>query len=185
MAVLAIALPISLLRGNSSTTLKTTGQPGPANTGVAPISPSRPPVPGETSQPWFVRTTKQGIRIQAWKRALRTTPGTQASVLQEYTFESWLSLLAEDQPHLTEAENLEAATVFARLREAIVEVLLCCRYSNPVRHGTSSGSCFDICDVTAKAGWTEASHCPLLPSLLLVLAVVRTSMPGWESVRRP
>jgi hypothetical protein len=40
-----------------------------------------------------------------------------------FSFESWLSLLAEDQPHLTEAENAANAWLFARLREALFSVL--------------------------------------------------------------
>ncbi len=40
-----------------------------------------------------------------------------------FSFESWLSLLAEDQPHLSEAENLANAALFAQLREAIHSVL--------------------------------------------------------------
>lgn len=40
-----------------------------------------------------------------------------------FTFESWLSLLAEDQPHLSEAENLANAALFAKLRESIYSVL--------------------------------------------------------------
>jgi hypothetical protein len=40
-----------------------------------------------------------------------------------FSFESWLSLLAEDQPHLSEAENLANAALFAQLQAAIHSVL--------------------------------------------------------------
>src|SRR5580692_6340065 len=42
----------------------------------------------------------------------------------ELTFESWLSLLSEDQPQLSEAENRENAALFARLRDAVARVLI-------------------------------------------------------------
>jgi hypothetical protein len=42
----------------------------------------------------------------------------------QLTFESWLSLLADDQPQLTEAENLDNAARFAGLRDAIAVLLL-------------------------------------------------------------
>jgi len=41
----------------------------------------------------------------------------------DYPFEVWLSLLAEDQPHLREDANLENAARFAKLKRAIVEAL--------------------------------------------------------------
>jgi hypothetical protein len=40
-----------------------------------------------------------------------------------FSFESWLSLLAEDQPHLSEAQNLENAALFSKIRESIYSVL--------------------------------------------------------------
>lgn len=40
-----------------------------------------------------------------------------------FSFENWMSLLAEDQPHLSEAENLANAALFAQLRDAINTVL--------------------------------------------------------------
>ncbi len=40
-----------------------------------------------------------------------------------YPFEVWLSLLAEEQPHLREAENLTNASRFASMKDAIVAVL--------------------------------------------------------------
>jgi hypothetical protein len=40
-----------------------------------------------------------------------------------YPFEVWLSLLAEEQPHLQEAENLTNAARFAKLKNTIAEVL--------------------------------------------------------------
>lgn len=43
---------------------------------------------------------------------------------RELTFESWLSLLSDDQPQLSEAENRENAALFAHLRDAIAELLL-------------------------------------------------------------
>lgn len=42
---------------------------------------------------------------------------------RSYTFEDWLSVLAEDQPYLSESENRANATLFAQLRDAIVSVL--------------------------------------------------------------
>src|SRR5579875_2497011 len=41
----------------------------------------------------------------------------------QYPFETWLSLLAQDLPHLREADNRHNATTFARLRDAMAEVL--------------------------------------------------------------
>lgn len=41
----------------------------------------------------------------------------------EYPFEVWLSLLAEEQPHLDEAENLTNAARFALVKGAILAVL--------------------------------------------------------------
>jgi len=40
-----------------------------------------------------------------------------------FSFENWMSLLAEDQPHLSEPENLVNAALFAQLRDAINTVL--------------------------------------------------------------
>jgi hypothetical protein len=40
-----------------------------------------------------------------------------------FSFEAWLSLLADEQPHLSEAENAANMAIFAKLREAIVSVL--------------------------------------------------------------
>jgi hypothetical protein len=48
-------------------------------------------------------------------------PGQKFSA--DYTFESLLSVLAEDQPHLTEAENRANAARFASISEAVGEVL--------------------------------------------------------------
>lgn len=41
----------------------------------------------------------------------------------EFTFEEWLSLLAEDQPYLSERHNRDNAALFSTLRESIGEVL--------------------------------------------------------------
>jgi hypothetical protein len=43
---------------------------------------------------------------------------------QGLTFESWLSLLADDQPQLSEAENRDNAAQFVRLRDAIASLLV-------------------------------------------------------------
>jgi predicted CoA-binding protein len=40
------------------------------------------------------------------------------------TFESWLSLLSDDQPQLSDAENRDNAALFAHLRDAIATLLL-------------------------------------------------------------
>jgi len=40
-----------------------------------------------------------------------------------FTFEEWLSLLADDQPQLSEAENRQNAALFARLKEALATVV--------------------------------------------------------------
>ena len=40
------------------------------------------------------------------------------------SFESWLTLLSEDQPHLTDAENRDNAALFAHLRDAIANILM-------------------------------------------------------------
>lgn len=42
---------------------------------------------------------------------------------QNFTFENWLSSLAEDQPHLSRAENGENYALFARLRDSMIAVL--------------------------------------------------------------
>lgn len=42
---------------------------------------------------------------------------------EAFNFEAWLSLIAVEQPHLTEAENLHNRELFAALREAIHYVL--------------------------------------------------------------
>jgi hypothetical protein len=42
---------------------------------------------------------------------------------RSFSFENWMSLLAEDQPHLSEADNLANAAIFAQLRQAINTVL--------------------------------------------------------------
>lgn len=40
-----------------------------------------------------------------------------------FTFEGWLSLLAEEQPYLDESDNADNTSLFVRLRDAIVRVL--------------------------------------------------------------
>ena len=47
----------------------------------------------------------------------------------QLTFESWLSLLADDQPQLSEAENRDNAALFAHLRDAIAILLLEAQFS--------------------------------------------------------
>lgn len=42
---------------------------------------------------------------------------------QGFTFEEWLSLLADDQPQLSEAANKANGALFARLKESLAEVL--------------------------------------------------------------
>jgi len=50
--------------------------------------------------------------------------GPRRKFTPSFSFENWMSLLAEEQPHLSEAENLANATIFAQLREAINTVLI-------------------------------------------------------------
>jgi len=45
------------------------------------------------------------------------------------TFESWMSLIAEDQPHLSEGQNLQNRALFVTITEAIVEGLGSCETS--------------------------------------------------------
>lgn len=54
----------------------------------------------------------------------RRLSATQLGFGPELTFESWLSLLSEDQPQLTDAENRDNAALFAHLRDAIGDRLL-------------------------------------------------------------
>jgi hypothetical protein len=49
---------------------------------------------------------------------------TQAGFGPELSFESWLSLLSEEQPQLSDADNRDNAALFARLRDAIAAHLL-------------------------------------------------------------
>jgi hypothetical protein len=49
---------------------------------------------------------------------------TQAGFGPELSFESWLSLLSEEQPQLSEADNRDNAALFARLRDAIAAHLV-------------------------------------------------------------
>lgn len=46
------------------------------------------------------------------------------SPISDGTFEEWLSTLAEDQPYLSEAENLNSRADFLRIADALYEVLL-------------------------------------------------------------
>lgn len=41
----------------------------------------------------------------------------------DFSFETWLSLIAEDQPHLSETENLEQRVLFSKMKLAIYDVL--------------------------------------------------------------
>ncbi|MDA8310023.1 MAG: SIR2 family protein [Actinomycetota bacterium] len=62
----------------------------------------------------------------AYDRAQSQAPnlfGSRPPFTDDYPFENWLSLLAEDQPHLDEAENRLNAARFAKLAQSIVEVL--------------------------------------------------------------
>jgi hypothetical protein len=43
-------------------------------------------------------------------------------------FEAWLSLLSEEQPQLTDAENRDNAALFAHLRDAIAEALIAAQH---------------------------------------------------------
>ena len=49
--------------------------------------------------------------------------GNRLSVSPSLNFESWLSLLSEDQPQLSDAENRDNAAVLAHERDAIAAVL--------------------------------------------------------------
>ena len=49
--------------------------------------------------------------------------GSRPAFTDDYPFETWLSLLAEEQPHLDEGENRLNAARFAKLAQSIVEVL--------------------------------------------------------------
>ncbi|MGO9963012.1 MAG: hypothetical protein ACLPUG_06230 [Acidimicrobiales bacterium] len=42
---------------------------------------------------------------------------------KDFSFEAWLSLLADEQPHLSDAQNATNMAIFAKMREAIVSVL--------------------------------------------------------------
>jgi hypothetical protein len=53
------------------------------------------------------------------------------------TFESWLSLLSDDQPQLTAAENRENKALFERLREAIANILWEAQFSAIARPAPS------------------------------------------------
>jgi hypothetical protein len=62
----------------------------------------------------------------AYERAQTAAPDLfdgQPTFSSGYPFESWLSLLAEDQPHLDEGENRLNTARFAKLTQSIVDVL--------------------------------------------------------------
>jgi hypothetical protein len=62
----------------------------------------------------------------AYDRARFRAPnlfGSRPAFTDDYPFETWLSLLAEEQPHLDEGENRLNAARFAKLAQSIVEVL--------------------------------------------------------------
>jgi hypothetical protein len=62
----------------------------------------------------------------AYDRARDATPelfGSRPAFTNDYPFESWLSLLAEDQPHLDEGENRLNAARFAKLAQSLVKIL--------------------------------------------------------------
>lgn len=67
-----------------------------------------------------------GLGAEAFERARKSAPGLfdeAIRVTDAYPFEVWLSLLAEDQPHLEEGANRMNAARFAKLSDAIVAVL--------------------------------------------------------------
>ncbi len=62
----------------------------------------------------------------AYDRARFRAPdlfGSRPAFTDDYPFETWLSVLAEDQPYLDEGENRLNAARFAKLAQSIVEVL--------------------------------------------------------------
>ena len=62
----------------------------------------------------------------AYDRAQLRAPnlfGSRPAFTDDYPFETWLSVLAEDQPYLDEGENRLNAARFAKLAQSIVEVL--------------------------------------------------------------
>lgn len=69
-------------------------------------------------------TDELGSQAVEFLRADGRIDGAGLGFGPELTFESWLSLLSEDQPQLSEAENRDNAALFAHLRDAIAACLL-------------------------------------------------------------
>lgn len=64
---------------------------------------------------------------RAYSVALDRSPGLVSAAAavfnSEYPFEMWLSLLAQDLPYLSEAQNCDNAAAFAKIRDAIADAL--------------------------------------------------------------
>lgn len=74
-------------------------------------------------------TDELGAKAISELQAAGRLPATRLTFGPELTFETWLSLLSDEQPQLSEAENRENAALFARLRDAIATILLEAQFS--------------------------------------------------------
>jgi len=89
------------------------------------------------------------------------------------TFESWMSLLAEDQPHLSEGQNLQNRALFVTVTEAIVSGLGSCEASvlyNPIPVWLS--------DLLKLLHHTRATVVSLNYDTLIEVAVASLDLPG-------
>jgi hypothetical protein len=69
-------------------------------------------------------TDELGSRAVESLQAAGRIGAAQVSFGPELSFESWLSLLSEEQPQLSDADNRDNAALFARLRDAIAAHLI-------------------------------------------------------------
>ncbi len=93
------------------------------------------PLIGELAEKVAARLTKDGVdhpllreleaRLEAEQAQLgASTPPGSAVAEGSLTFETWLSRLAEDQPHLDASERFERRALFSKAARAIREVLV-------------------------------------------------------------
>ena len=74
--------------------------------------------------PQMPLTDELGGRVVGSLQAPGRIGAAQVSFGPELSFESWLSLLSEEQPQLSDADNRDNAALFARLRDAIAAHLI-------------------------------------------------------------
>jgi hypothetical protein len=68
-------------------------------------------------------TDELGAAAIEWAGLVNDPNVPRGRFTKDFSFEAWLSLLADEQPHLSEAENTTNMAIFARMREAIAYVL--------------------------------------------------------------